>query len=59
MKGTKMDMDEAIHEQWLEDVEISQIDEDDLGREWEEVKDKYPNISKEEFELAQKEFQEM
>ena len=35
------------------------IDEDDLIYEWEEIKDKYPNVSKEEFELAQKEFQEM
>lgn len=35
------------------------IDEDDLCCEWDEVKDKYPNTTKEEFELQQKEFQEM
>ena len=35
------------------------IDEDDLIYEWEEVNDKYPNTTKEEFEQAQKEFQEM
>ena len=35
------------------------IDEDDLCCEWDEVKYKYPNTTKEEFELKQKEFQEM
>lgn len=35
------------------------IDEDDLSKEWDEVKEKYPNTSKEEFELKQKEFQEV
>ena len=48
-----MDLDEVIFER--RDI----IDEDDLDKEWEEVKDKYPNTSREEFELAQKEFQEM
>lgn len=50
-----VDMEEII----LERQRIDEIDEDDLGCEWEEIKDKYPNVSKEEFELAQKEFQEM
>ena len=35
------------------------IDEDDLCCEWSEVRDKYPNTTKEEFELQQKEFQEV
>lgn len=35
------------------------VDEDDLIYEYDEVKDKYPNTSKEEFELQQKEFQEV
>ena len=35
------------------------IDEDDLIYEWDEVKDKYPNTSKEEFDLKQKQFQEV
>ena len=48
-----MDLDEVRFER--RDI----IDKDDLIYEWEEVKDKYPNTSKEEFELAQKEFQEM
>ena len=40
-------------------VKEKHIDEDDLIYEWDEVKDKYPNTSKEEFELYQKEFQEV
>lgn len=35
------------------------VDDDDLDKEWNEVKHKYPNTSKEEFELKQKELQEM
>lgn len=35
------------------------IDEDDLIYEYDEVKDKYPNTSKEEFDLQQKELQEV
>ena len=48
-----MEIDEVMFER--RDI----IDEDDLIYEWEEVKEKYTNTSKEEFELAQKEFQEM
>ena len=35
------------------------IDEDDLILEWDEFKKIYPEVTKEEFELYQKEFQEM
>lgn len=35
------------------------IYEEDIDKEWDEIKDKYPNTSKEEFELQQKQFQEM
>ena len=54
-----MDMDEAIHEQWLEDVEIEQVDEGDFGLEWEEFKKLHPNISFDEFERALKKIQEV
>ena len=39
--------------------EKERIDEDDLIYEYDEVKDKYPNTTKEEFELKQKQFQEV
>lgn len=35
------------------------IDEDDLSLDWKDFKRKYPDLTKEEFELKQKEFQEM
>ena len=35
------------------------IDEDDLSLEWDEFKKIYPDVTKEEYELYQKEFQEM
>ena len=47
----------AANDMWYEDC-IPKND-DDLIYEWDEVKDKYPNTSKEEFELKQKEFQEV
>lgn len=38
---------------------MTRIEEEDIDKTWDEVKGKYQNVSKEEFELQQKEFQEM
>jgi ribosomal protein S17E len=38
---------------------MTRIEEEDIDKTWDEVKEKYPNVSQEEFELQQKQFQEM
>lgn len=40
-------------------VRKPRIEEEDIDKEWNEVKGKYTNVSQEEFELQQKQFQEM
>ena len=54
-----MNIEEARLEKYHNELNRMFIDEDDLFLDWEDFKKKYPDITKEEYELVVKQFQEV